>query len=596
MRAGTGARPYISWWTACLVVIAELRAQEPPASYAGITRLVGAGRCARPHILWLAACLVLTAGMRAQEPPASYAGSETCQGCHSEIYQSYFTTPMGRSSGEVGDGSFPAPFRPSSFLHSSSGIRYRVYGDQTASHVEFANTRSTHDRPAFRGSKRFEYYIGSGAAARGYIFSADGYWFQSPVSYYSRRQVWDVAPGYEKDKRLDVARPVDRQCLECHASRVQHIEGTQNKYRGAPFLEGAIGCERCHGHAAAHVNRMSAGAAAGSKEIVNPARLEPVRRDSVCARCHLTGEINVARLGRSASSFRPADVLSDHTVAFVWSPPKDDSIKVIGHFEKLWQSRCKQVSGDRLWCGTCHDPHAVPPAAKRAEHFRTRCLSCHGAKLTSEHAKLADSQGNDCTACHMPKTRARDGGHSAFTDHSMPRTRHRQPRPANEPRELVSFWAGTGADRERGLAYARLALRDQERSYAMRAFQLLEKAQAGEAEDPQVSLQLAFLHDRRGDEAKAIELYKRAASLDPSLLTATVNLGGKLALQGRYQEASKLWEDALSRNAGLEAARINLALAHRKLGNEAAAREELLKVLAFNPDSHTARMLLTNAE
>ena len=557
---------------------------------------VWAGAGARPYYLGLAACLVVTAGLRAQGPPAAYAGSGACQGCHSEIYQSYFTTPMGRSSGKVSDGSFPAQFQPSSFLHPSSGIRYRVYGDQTESHLEFANTRPDPDRPAFRGSKRFEYYIGSGAAARGYIFSVDDYWFQSPVSYYSRRRKWDVAPGYETDPRLDVARPVDRQCLECHASRVQHIEGTQNRYRGAPFLEGAIGCERCHGPGAAHVNRMGAGAATGSKQIVNPARLEPVRRDSVCARCHLTGEINVARVSRSPSSFRPGDVLSDHTVAFVWSPPKDDGIKVIGHFEKLWQSRCKQVSGDRLWCGTCHDPHAVLPATEKAAYFRAKCLSCHEAKPASEHAKLAESQDNDCAACHMPKTRARDGGHSAFTDHSMPRTPDRRPHPPSELRELVSFWAGTGADRERGLAYAGLALREQDRSYAMRAFQLLEKAQAHGAEDPRVSLQLAFLHDRRGDEEKAIELYRRAASLDPSLLTATVNLGGKLALQGRYEEASKLWEDALSRNAGLEAARINLALAHRKLGNEAAAQKELLKVLEFNPDSNTARKLLKSTK
>ena len=562
----------------------------------GIIGLVGAGPRARPHVLWLAACLVVIAGLQAQEPPASHAGSETCQGCHSEIYQSYFTTPMGRSSGEVGDGSFPAPFRPSSFPHPPSGIRYRVYGDQTASHVEFANTRPAHGRPTFRGSKRFEYYIGSGAAARGYIFSVDGYWFQSPVSYYSRRRTWDVAPGYEEDKRLDVSRPVDRQCLECHASRVQHVEGTQNKYRGAPFLEGAIGCERCHGPGARHVEKMSAATTDGSKAIVNPARLEPLRRDSVCARCHLTGEINVARLGRSPSSFEPGDVLSDHTVAFVWSLPKGDGIKVIGHFEKLWQSRCKQVSGERLWCGTCHNPHAVPPAAEKAAYFRAKCLACHESKLSSEHSRLVERQRNDCTACHMPKTRARDGGHSAFTDHSMPRTPDRKPQPPDRQRELVPFWAGTGADRERGLAYARLALREQDQSYATRAFQLLEKALAHEAADPQVSLQLAFLHDRRGDEAKAIKLYRRATSLDPSLLIATVNLGGKLALQGRYNEASKLWEDALARNAGLEAARINLALAHRKRGNEAAARKELLKVLEFNPDSQTARKLLKNAE
>ena len=109
-------------------------------------------------------------------------------------------------------------------------------------------------------------------------------------------------------------------------------------------------------------------------------------------------------------------------------------------------------------------------------------------------------------------------------------------------------------------------------------------------------MQLAFLYDRRGDQAKAMELYRRAASLDPSLLTATVNLGGKLALQGRYQEAAKLWEDALARNAGLEAARINSAIAHRRMGNEAAARTQLLKVLQFSPGSEAARKLLRNRE
>ena len=49
-RAGTGARPYIPWLTACLVVIDELKAQEPPASDAGIICLVGAGPRARPPL------------------------------------------------------------------------------------------------------------------------------------------------------------------------------------------------------------------------------------------------------------------------------------------------------------------------------------------------------------------------------------------------------------------------------------------------------------------------------------------------------------------------------------------------------------------
>lgn len=542
----------------------------------------------------LAACLVVINGLQAQDRSDAFAGSEACQDCHTRIYATYFKTPMGRSSGRVGADVFPAGFQSTSFQHASSGILYRIDRDSKGQHLSFESTRPATDQEAFRGSRRLEYYIGSGAAARGYIFSMEGYWFQSPVSYYSRRRKWDVAPGYEQDKSLDISRPVDRQCLECHASRVQLVEGTRNKYHGAPFLEGAVGCERCHGPGAAHVKRMSAGAETGSKEIVDPSRLEPAQRDSVCARCHLTGEINVARLGRSLSAFRPGDVLSDHSVAFVWSPPEEDGIKVIGHFERLWQSRCKQESGDSLWCGTCHDPHSVPSDDERAEYFRAKCLSCHESKLNAGHARLAERRDNDCKACHMPNTRARDGGHSAFTDHSIPRRSHRKRRPVEARRELVPFWTGSGADRELGLAYARLALRERDRSYAIRAFQLLEKVPA--SNDPQVAMQLAFLYDRRGDQTKAIELYRRAASLDPSLLTATVNLGGKLALQGRYQEAAKLWEDALTRNAGLEAARINSAIAHRRMGNEAAARTQLLKVLQFSPGSEAARKLLRNRE
>ena len=256
----------------------------------------------------LAACLVVINGLQAQDRSDAFAGSEACRDCHTRIYSTYFKTPMGRSSGRVGADAFPAGFQSTSFQHAPSGILYRIDRDSKGQHLSFESTRPATDQEAFRGSRSLEYYIGSGAAARGYIFSMEGYWFQSPVSYYSRRRKWDVAPGYEQDKSLDISRPVDRQCLECHASRVQLVEGTRNKYHGAPFLEGAVGCERCHGPGAAHVKRMSAGAETGSKEIVDPSRLEPARRDSVCARCHLTGEINVARLGRSPSAFRPGDV------------------------------------------------------------------------------------------------------------------------------------------------------------------------------------------------------------------------------------------------------------------------------------------------
>src|SRR5439155_7993378 len=101
--------------------------------------------------------------------------------------------------------------------------------------------------------------------------------------------------------------------------------------------------------------------------------------------------------------------------------PRTKGIKVIGHFEKLWTSACKKASGDRLWCGTCHDPHSLPSETLPLEYYRQKCLFCHQNSDCKSEARLRALSSNDCIACHMPKNRALDGGHSSFTDHSIPR-------------------------------------------------------------------------------------------------------------------------------------------------------------------------------
>ena len=242
-------------------------------------------------------------------------------------------------------------------------------------------------------------------------------------------------------------RPVEAECLECHASGVQTIPGTQNGYKDVPFLEGRISCERCHGPGRSHIAAHTSGQLLNPEEMVNPAKLEPRPRDSVCAQCHLLGESRIVKAGRSLSRFAPGERLSDYATSLVWSSKTIAGLKATSHYEKLWRSRCKQSSGDRLWCGTCHAVHSPPTPQQSGEFFRQKCLSCHQTRSCRGPANMRQTQGDQCTSCHMPKAQSLEAEHSVFTDHSIPRAARGQPVVAatEGESELVSFW-GDKAD------------------------------------------------------------------------------------------------------------------------------------------------------
>src|SRR6185295_16366954 len=93
--------------------------------------------------------------------------------------------------------------------------------------------------------------------------------------------------------------------------------GTQNKYETPPFEEGGVACVRCHGPGEAHIRKMRAGDAASGASIINPAKLAPEMRDSICAQCHLSGEMRVMKPGRDWTSYQPGARLADSVTVFV---------------------------------------------------------------------------------------------------------------------------------------------------------------------------------------------------------------------------------------------------------------------------------------
>jgi Tfp pilus assembly protein PilF len=125
-----------------------------------------------------------------------------------------------------------------------------------------------------------------------------------------------------------------------------------------------------------------------------------------------------------------------------------------------------------------------------------------------------------------------------------------------------------------------------------RAIVLLQQAAAENPNDAEVLMSLAEIYRIDGKNDLARPLYERAMAVDPGQVTASVGLGGILMEQGQYVEAIRLWNEALTRNAGLELVRLNLSLALWKSGRREEAEANLKKALAINPAFAPARDLL----
>jgi hypothetical protein len=463
---------------------------------------------------------------------------------------------------------------------TAAGFRYKIRQDRGATlSFEFEKADGT-----LHGVKALPYFVGSGAVARSYLLVDDRYYFEAPVANYSASKRWGLAPAYETYAYPYLTRPVTSACLNCHASGLRPVAKTLNRFESPPFAESGIACERCHGSGDRHVQEMTAAT------IVNPAKLHAAERDSICSECHLSGAVRVIAAGKSWDSFRPGARLSESVKVFVKTGAAH-GMTVTSHVEKLAASLCKQKSGDRLWCGSCHDPHKVPKAGESAAWFRRKCLACHERKGCTAAAALREAKQDDCTVCHMPKSGVADAQHVVYTDHSIPR----RPRPAarqSEAVELAPFEGFTVSDRDTALAYAIAAGRERNPAWRARALAMLQKAEREHPDDSEVLLYLAELY-RTGDQPDiAIPLYQHAMRIDPSQVTASVGLGGILMERSQFAEAIPLWEDALAKNSGLELVRSNLAMAYWRTGDLVSAERHLVKAVSLSPAFAPASDLL----
>jgi hypothetical protein len=308
-----------------------------------------------------------------------------------------------------------------------------------------------------------------------------------------------------------------------------------NRYRPGVFASYAISCDRCHGDPALHLKDPVSGS------ILNPAKLSGAARASICEQCHLTGEARIPNPGESITDFIPGKTLEEFYATYVAAQSSGQSIKVVSHAEQMALSKCARQSGDRLWCGTCHDPHDKP--AEPAAYFRRRCLNCHAATLDSAHA----APGRDCVGCHMPKLPANDGGHTAFTNHRILRDPSKETDTAVP--DTLSAWRELGpALRDRGLALALVSvgLQDQSAAEVIRGYRTLNRIEKEFPNDPSVLTTLGLVLMKGREPAEALKRFDRVLTLKPDYAPYYVNAATALEALDRHGEAAKRLEKALT--------------------------------------------------
>jgi hypothetical protein len=350
--------------------------------------------------------IVVPPPMSAMPRPAAapfdpgYVGPEVCGECHRDKLDSASETSHFLTSRPASRTATAAPLGEDAVVTAAGDETLRlIMLEQDGALYQVGIDRKSGERL----SRRADIVIGSGKLGQTFLYREEHFLYQLPATYFAPPVGWRFSPGYPED-RLDFARPVFAQCMECHALWAQpgHPEmAFEHSYVGEFRL--GVTCEKCHGpgrdHTAwhrAHPDDDEAHA------IVSPGELSRERRDDICLLCH-------AEHGKElqpAFSFRPGANLREF---YAGEPPgtRDPELPDVhsnNQMDRLALSACFQKSED-LACVSCHDPHVFERGNQPL--FTARCLECHPAEQLSPSraAEVRHDAAAPCVECHMPKSK-----------------------------------------------------------------------------------------------------------------------------------------------------------------------------------------------
>jgi predicted CXXCH cytochrome family protein len=548
-------------------------------------------------------------------PDVRYVGDARCTPCHEDIARSYARHPMGRSlvaAADLLDRPRDTPDANNPF--TALGRRFEVdrQGDQLWHRQAVLDGAG---KPVVELAQEVRWVIGSGAKGYSYLAERDGYLLQTPISWYTQKQRWDLSPGFVPSALA--GRVVSASCLFCHANRVLPDPDHPDRFVPPVFEGHAIGCERCHGPGELH--------AGGDLEhtIVNPARLSPPLRDAVCEQCHLEGEARVPRSGRGLFDYRPGLPLSDFWAALVRGPRSGEDAKAVNHVEQMYQSKCFQrpVGSLKMGCITCHDPHVRVGPEERVAHYRAACLQCHDATQAPSASaggssprsrsglvcsvpparRRATSPRDSCIDCHMPRYTSSDIAHTASTDHRILRRPQDRPDPSADldRARFVDFYqdrfpqGDPEAERTLGLGLVKMMSAGMLRPgrHGEDALLLLESALAQQPRDAEVRKGKVHALVLLGRNAEALAEARSALDRRPGDWRLLAWAAAAAQAEGQTDLAIDSWRRAVEINPTLpddQASLVELLIGTGQLDEARARCEKLLRLDPFNVSGRQA--------
>jgi len=278
---------------------------------------------------------------------AEYVGSQTCAGCHQEIYDNFMKSGHPWKLNKIEDGSPPTyPFRQLNRLpvgYTWDDISYVIGGYWWKARFMDKDGYIVTDEPGKTGNTE---YLNQWNYANEEI-GKDAGW----VKYNS---------GVEK---------LPYNCGACHTTGYSP-QGNQDSLTGivGTWAFPGVQCEACHGPASLHVSNPQ-----GARPLVD-------RDPELCGKCHNRGALEEV-------------------------DAKGGFIEHHEQYEELFQS--KHIA---LKCVDCHDPHQGVIQLRQAQKVdpsvkitRTQCDNCHFAQALYQNNEKHVAMGVGCISCHMPR-------------------------------------------------------------------------------------------------------------------------------------------------------------------------------------------------
>ena len=554
---------------------------------------------------------------------AHYVGMQTCRTCHEDVYRTFSQTGMGQSFDHATKQKSAADFSSAHALVYDKDLDfyYKPYWNHDSLYImEF---RTEGKDTVHKRIQRVDYIVGSGQHTNSHIYNINGYLYQAPITFYTQKHQWDLAPGFEKGASSRFQRLIELECMSCHNGYPDFVPNSENKYVS---LKTGIDCERCHGPGSLHVAAKQAGDIVDTSKgpdytIVNPRRLPTDLQNNVCQRCHLQG-IAVLNDGKSFYDFHPGMKLSE--VMNVFMPQYEgarDKMIMASHVERMKKSPCYINSG-KMSCITCHNPHISVKFTPRTQYLNA-CQSCHGGKEQvhcSEDPKVRAAKNDDCITCHMPHNGSIDIPHVAVTDHYI----RKRPLLDTLEKKITAFLglecfnnnhvdAITTArgymefyeryNASKGLLDSALhyldkqkdaeASQKQNRDY-IRVYYLLQdynkvvsyaaSVKPDAITDAWAAYRVGEAYFKTQQPDKALAWYKRSTDIWKYSLDFQNKYGTCLIALNRLADAKGVFEFILNENPNYQLANTNLGYINMQLGNNTMAYNYLSKAIALDPD------------